>query len=266
MCSFRRFPFRKNVRQERQSRPWQARHKSNQTAGTFAMQRAILPTLLLWLEPLESAWEFYINRDEIMEELIGRAFQFARGNSIKASISLAACYAFADTVARLGCIGKRGEGLFHTIQHAPAFQDMVEEHLFGRLVTKSTDAAIDLLEKYRKLGKRSKCAVAFSAGALFSKTAINATVAMVRLTLTTFVVVEGLSFAGVIGEPGESIVDWFETNEAKTNAWIAQIRQYRKQARKHINFENVENWYETAVEKEKVASLGFAVGSLVGMF
>jgi hypothetical protein len=36
-----------------------------------------------FLEPFENAWEFYVNRDDILEELVGKSAQFATRHSVR---------------------------------------------------------------------------------------------------------------------------------------------------------------------------------------
>jgi hypothetical protein len=78
-------------------------------------------------------------------------------------------------------------------------------------------------------------------------------------------VVEGLSFAGVIGEPGESFVKWIDSHDKKTE-WVKKTRQFRNAVHKNVSFDALERFYEAAVDEEKVACMGFAIGSVISMF
>uniref|UniRef100_A0A7S1GMF9 Uncharacterized protein n=1 Tax=Cyclophora tenuis TaxID=216820 RepID=A0A7S1GMF9_CYCTE len=229
-------------------------------------RQMVIPALLTALGPLENAWEFYVNREEIADELLQQGIKFAQRNSVRALGTLGILFAATDVLARMGYIGKPGEGILRTIRGSETIAEAVGDHVFARVVRETADFSVGLYQKYKKLGSKSKFAVAFSAGAFFSQTLINATVTVVKLGLTSFVLLEGLSFAGVIGEPGESIVDWVDSNKDKTAEWMKQIKRFRLSARDHISFANVEDFYEAAVEEEKVASLGFAIGSLLAIF
>lgn len=235
-------------------------------AGSRLVPRPLIPAILSLLDPLESAWGFYVNREEIAGELMRQGAAFVKKNSVGGLGVLALAYAGSDLLARAGVVGTAGEGLINTIRHSVSLHDAVEGEFLARTASRTVEFAGNMYARYRRLGTTSKFAVAFSAGAFFSQTMINATVAFVKVGLTTFVMLEGLSFLGVIGEPGESIVDWVDSNKDKTAAWMKQTKRFRLNARKHINFATLEDFYEAAVEEEQVASLGFAIGSLLALF
>lgn len=67
--------------------------------------------------------------------------------------------------------------------------------------------------RYRALPERAKFAIAFSTGATLQQTIINTAVSAIKLSVGSFVVLETMAFCGIIGEPGESIMEWIEDHD-----------------------------------------------------
>jgi len=217
------------------------------------------------LEPLETLWEFYCNRDDILLELLQRGASFAKKNSVRAvGFLLIACSA-AQALALFGIIGDRGEGLITFLRESESLQDYGVERVLQKTAAGMADVGVKAFNQYRRWGNKSKFAVAVAVGALFSNAAVNITTFSVKLLISSFLVVEGLSFAGVIGEPGESFVEYIASHEKKLE-WVKKTRQFRDAVRKNVSFDALETFYEAAVDEEKVACMGFAFGSVMAMF
>lgn len=211
------------------------------------------------LEPLETLWEFYCNRDDILLEMMQQSASFFAKNSVKAmGFLLIACSA-AQALAMFGIIGDRGEGLLGWAH------DFGVEKVLQRTAACMTDLSVKSFRQYRKWGNKSKFAVAVSVGALFSSAAVNITTLSVKALISSFLVLEGLSFAGVIGEPGESLAEWIDSHDKKVE-WVKRTKQFGAGVRKYVSWDALETFYETAVDEEKVACAGFTIGSLMAMF
>lgn len=215
--------------------------------------------LLDILEPLETIWEFYCNRDDIMMEMLQQSASFFRKNSVKAIGCLLVACSAAQALALVGVIGDRGEGLKDWAQ------DWGIEKVLQKTAAGMTNLGVASFRQYRKWGNKSKFAVAVSVGALFSSAAVNITTLSVKALISSFLVVEGLSFAGFIGEPGESFAEWIDSHDKKVE-WVKQTKQFGAGIRKYVSWDALETFYEAAVDEEKVACAGFAIGSLMAMF
>lgn len=217
------------------------------------------------LEPLETIWEFYCNRDDILLEMLQRGASFAKNNCVRAIGFLLICCSAAQALALVGVIGDKGEGMLVYIKENERLQDYGIERVLQKTAAGMADVSVQAFNHYRRWGNKSKFAVAVSVGALFSHAAVNVTTLSVKTLISTFLVVEGLSFAGVIGEPGESFFEWVDSHEKKSE-WASKIRQFRDAVRKNVSFDALETFYEAAVDEEKVACAGFAIGSVLAMF
>jgi hypothetical protein len=63
-------------------------------------------------------------------------------------------------------------------------------------------------------------------------------------------ILEGLSFAGFIGEPGESFMEWIDSHDNKAE-WVKQTKQLSSNIRKYVSWDVLETFYEVAVDEEK---------------
>jgi hypothetical protein len=238
-------------------------------SGAISPALKVIPGLFDFLEPLENLWEFYTKRDEIMEEMISRSADFAKRRSVRFIAYFVGIYATLDVLARLGVFGKRGTGIIATLRASEYVGDTLEEKFFQKIARDSFDIGVAVLTRFRRFGGKSKFAVAFSAGALFYQTAIQTTTAVVKITIGSFMLLETLSFIGVIGEPGESIVEWIEDKKADkewNKCTKARMRKVKSYFQSHFSFEKLEEFYQVAVDEEKVACMGFAIGSLFAIF
>jgi hypothetical protein len=159
-----------------------------------------------------------------------------------------------------------GKGIVATIVNSEEMHDTFEEKIFQKVARDSAEIFLGLLHHFRHFSGKSKFAVALSSGALFYNVAIQLATATVKLSIGSFIVLEVLSFAGVIGEPGESIVDWFEDRRAKKTILNKNLRTIKTFVREHVSWAKLEDFYEVAVDEEKVACMGFAIGSIFAMF
>lgn len=125
--------------------------------------------------------------------------------------------------------------------------------------------AVGVFSKFRHLGNKSKFAISVSAGALFGQVAIQTTVLAVKTVLISFFVMETASFLGIIGEPGESLLDWVDDQVESDAAWTLHLARWHKAARLHCNMHFLENMYEACVDEEKIASFGFSVGTVCAL-
>lgn len=221
--------------------------------------------LLDFLEPLETAWEFYCNRDDILLEMVQRGASFAKKNSVRAAGVLLIAYSAAQMLALLGVLGDKGEGLVQYFRENERVKEYGVERVLQKTAAGITTVGVKTFKACRRMGNTSKFAVSVSVGALFSSAAVNLATLSVKMLISTFLVVEGLSFAGVIGEPGESILEWIDSHEKKSE-WVKRMKQTRDSVRKNVSFEALETFYEAAVDEEKVACVGFAIGSVISMF
>ena len=217
------------------------------------------------LEPLEMMWEFYCKRYEILDELLGKVAAFTKRNSVKVVCVVAGLYVSAELLARVGVFGKRGEGLFQTIFQSDRIQEGVEERVLQKMSTFMLDKSMDSLRLLRRFGGKSKFAISLSVGAFFGKGVIQLTTFLVRSVMITFFVLETLSFLGVIGEQGETILDWIDDQRDSSAEWVKRFARFHKGARKRMNMEFLESFYEAAVDEEKIAAFGFSLGTVIGL-
>lgn len=219
-----------------------------------------------FLEPLETVWEFYANRDEIFDELVQRGIEFTKRYSVRALGVIFVAFTTAELLARLGILGDKGEGLIPFFQESQTAQNAAEEKVYQKTAGFLADTAVGTFRRYRRWNSKSKFAVAVSVGALFSQTIANVTVFTVKFGLASFLVLETLAMVGVIGEPGESILDWVDNNRDHLSEWERNVKRFRKGFRQRISLKGLEEFYEVAIDEEKVACTGFAIGSIMAMF
>lgn len=222
----------------------------------------ILPFLWDFLEPFENAWEFYVNRDDILEELLTQSAQFAKRHSVRFIAVTLGTYLTLDLASRL--VWRKG--IVAAIQSSEEAHDTLEEKIFQKIARDSAQVGLSLLYNFRRFGGKSKFAVALSSGALFYDIAIQLTTTIVKLSIGSFIVLEVMSFAGVIGEPGESIVDWIEDHRADESSWNNRLKTAKCFVKEHVSLEKLDDFYAVAVDEEKVACMGFAIGSILAMF
>lgn len=220
------------------------------------------------LEPFETLWEFYCNRDDILLELFQKGAKFAKRNSVRAAGTLLIACSVAQALALIGILGKRGEGLGAFLsEHDDELREYGVERVLQKTAAGLTNVGVTTFKTARKLGAKSKFAVAMSVGAIFTNAAVDLTTFGVKVLITSFLVVEGLSFAGVIGEPGESFLSYLRDHDTKKDReWVKKTRRIRDTLRKNVSLDAFETFYEAAVDEEKVACAGFAIGSVISMF
>lgn len=218
----------------------------------------------LWdpLEPLELVWELYCNRYEILDELVAKALVISRKNSARALILGGSALLAGEVLARLGVIGEPKQGLAAKVKKSRRISDGTKERAYQKTGSILVDRS---LKTFRRLGGRSKFAISVSAGALFGQGAIKITAFCVRATLISFFVIETMSFLGVIGERGESILDWVEDEKERHADWTQHLAAYHKNLRGKLSFESLEDLYKATVDEEKIASFGFSVGTIFAL-
>jgi hypothetical protein len=217
------------------------------------------------LEPFEMAWEFYCKRYEIMDELLGRLLQATKRHSFRALVAFGGAFVVGELLARVGVLGERGEGLVDYLKESERFNEGSRERFYQKTSSWMLDAGIGALRRFRRFGSKSKFAISVSAGVFFGRAVISVTTFCVRSLLISFFVMETLSFLGVIGEMGESILDWVEDERDRQASWTKSFAKWHKVARKKLSFEWLEELYEAAVDEEKIASFGFSVGTVFAL-
>lgn len=217
------------------------------------------------LEPFELAWEFYCKRYEILDELVVKLVHVTKRNSVKALAALGGALVLGEVLARVGVLGGRGKGMADYFKNSERFNEGTQERVYQKGASWMIDAGMGTLRTVRKLGGKSKFAISVSAGAFFGQTAISATVFCVRAVLVSFFFIETLSFLGVIGDMGESILDWVDDERDRQASWTMKLAKCHKQARHRMSFEWLEELYEAAVDEEKIASFGFSVGTVFAL-
>ena len=86
-----------------------------------------------------------------------------------------------------------------------------------------------------------------------------------HVLLISFFFLETLSFLGIIGDMGESILDWVEDERERHASWTMVLAKWHKGARRKLSFAWLEELYEAAVDEEKIASFGFSLGTVVAL-
>mmetsp|Transcript_6856 Transcript_6856/g.14387 ORF Transcript_6856/g.14387 Transcript_6856/m.14387 type:complete len:353 (-) Transcript_6856:43-1101(-) len=231
-----------------------------------------LPIIDDILEPIEMLWEFYMARDEIQEQMLANAGKILRKNSVRALGFTGAAVATAETLARLGLIGDRGEGVAEYLrenqrvrERLQKMDDAFDEQMPG-VVARTCRSCF---RRYRGLPEKLKFTIAFSTGATIQQTLINAAVSAIKLSVGTFVVLETMAFTGIIGEPGESIVEWVDDHDQEIRErfgkrWGNKAKRFRQGCRKYLSFDGIVELYEAAVDEEKVATFGLGLGMVAG--
>ncbi|KAI2496992.1 hypothetical protein MHU86_17519 [Fragilaria crotonensis] len=212
------------------------------------------------LEPLELAWELYCNRYDILDELVVKVVAVTKRHSIKALAVVGGLLAVGEVLARVGILGK--QGLKAYLWQSERFKDGTEERFFQKTSAWMVDNGLNALQHFHGLGSKSKFAISISAGALFGRAMIASTVICVKTILVSFFVLETLSFLGVIGDAGESILDWVEDEYERHASWTMYLASWHKKARRKMSLAWLEELYEAAVDEEKIASFGFSVGTV----
>mmetsp|Transcript_7826 Transcript_7826/g.11977 ORF Transcript_7826/g.11977 Transcript_7826/m.11977 type:complete len:294 (+) Transcript_7826:214-1095(+) len=217
------------------------------------------------LEPLETAWELYCNRYELLDELIAKAIMVSKKNSIRALIFGGSALVVGEILARLGVIGEPKQGLgaqIKKISKSERFKEGTKERFYQKTGSMLVQKG---LRRFRRLGSRSKFAISVSAGALFGQTSIRATLFCVRAAMISFFVIETMSFLGIVGEPGESILDWVEDEMDRHAGWTQSLAVFHKNFRQKLSFKWLEDMYKATVDEEKIASFGFSVGTVIAL-
>lgn len=225
------------------------------------------------LEPIELLWELYVNRYEILDELVAKVSSFARRNSVRAGVYFGGALVAAELLSRVGALrgsnssssGRQKQSLVQHLRQSRRVQEGLEERLYQKTSSFLLNHAILLFSNFRHLSKKSKFAVAVSAGAVFGQVVIQLTVLSVKTVLISFFVLETASFLGVIGEPGESLLDWVDDQVESKAAWTDKALRWHKSARQCMNLDVLESLYEACVDEEKIASFGFSVGTVFAL-
>eukprot|EP00545_Synedropsis_sp_CCMP1620_P007948 CAMPEP_0119032958 /NCGR_PEP_ID=MMETSP1176-20130426/42315_1 /TAXON_ID=265551 /ORGANISM="Synedropsis recta cf, Strain CCMP1620" /LENGTH=214 /DNA_ID=CAMNT_0006989377 /DNA_START=215 /DNA_END=859 /DNA_ORIENTATION=+ len=211
------------------------------------------------------AWEFYCKRYEILDELVVKLVQVTKRHSIRALTVVGSAVLVAELAARVGILGDFGTGLSHYFKNSERFNDGTQERIYQKASTFMIDGGMGALRQLRRFGGKSKFAISVSAGAIFGQTVIQATTFAVRATLVSFFFIETLSFLGVIGDVGESILDWVDDERDRHAGWTMKMARFHKSARRKMSFEWLEELYEAAVDEEKIASFGFSAGTVFAL-
>ena len=212
------------------------------------------------LEPLELAWELYCNRYDILDELVVKVVAITKRHSVKALAMAGGILMVGEVLARVGVLGK--QGLRAYLWQSERFKDGTEERFYQKTSAWMVDSGLNALTHFHGLGSKSKFAISISAGALFGRAMIASTVFCVKTVLISFFVLETLSFLGVIGDAGESILDWVEDECERKASWTMYLAKWHKKARRKMSLSWLEELYEAAVDEEKIASFGFSVGTV----
>ena len=211
-------------------------------------------------------WEFYCNRYEILEELLGKLALFTRRNSVHAVAIMGVAFVSAEVLARLGVLGEdNNKGLWNWVTKSKRFQEGVPERALQKTSSVLMKRGVDSLRLFRRFGGKSKFAISVGVGAMCGTSIIRLTTFAVRAVLISFFVLETLSFLGVIGEQGETILDWIDDQRDNSAPWVKKFAMWHKEARSRLNFEWLESFYKAAVDEEKIAVFGFSVGTVTGI-
>jgi hypothetical protein len=217
------------------------------------------------LEPLELLWEFYCKRYEILDEVLTDLSHFARKRSARAVVYFVGALGAAEILARLGVLGKKHKSLKSVIKNSKRVNEGLEERIYQKTSSFLLDHIILVFSKFRRFGNKSKFAIAVSAGGLFGRFSIRATVVCVKTVMISFFVLETASFLGIVGDVGESVLDWVDDERERGSAWTMKVARWHKVARKSMNLEVLQNLYEACVDEEKIASFGFSVGTVLAL-
>lgn len=255
----------------------QRRRRNPSSSGRTALGVGFglgLPIIDDILEPIELMWEFYTARDEIQEQMLANAGKFLKKKSVQALGFAGVAAAGAEVLARVGFIGDRGEGIAEYVRESEKIKerlrkldDTIDEQMPGVMARSFRSC----FRRYRALPERAKFAIAFSTGATLQQTIINTAVSAIKLSVGSFVVLETMAFCGVIGEPGESIMEWIEDHDDELKErfdkkWGVKTKKFRQACRKCLSLEGMIELYEAAVDEEKVATFGMGLGMVAGSF
>ena len=181
-------------------------------------------------------------------------------HSVKAIAIAGGILMVGEVLARVGVLGK--QGLRAYLWQSERIKDGTEERFFQKTSAWLVDSGLNALQHFHGFGSKSKFAISISAGALFGRAMIASTVFCVKSVLISFFFLETLSFLGVIGEAGESILDWVEDEYERHASWTMYLAGLHKKARRKMSLAWLEELYEAAVDEEKIASFGFSVGTV----
>eukprot|EP00977_Amphora_coffeiformis_P026895 scaffold31414_cov183-Amphora_coffeaeformis.AAC.14 len=197
--------------------------------------------------------------------MVSRLSQFTRRHSVRASLYFVGALGAAEILARVGVLGEKKKSLVHVLRNSQRVNEGVEERFYQKTSSWMLNHAIDFFSKFRHLGNKSKFAISVSAGGIFGQIAIQTTILAVKTVLISFFVLETASFLGIIGEPGESLLDFVEDEYEKHAAWTTRLVHWHKTARGCMNLDVLEELYEACVDEEKIASFGFSVGTVFAL-
>ena len=62
------------------------------------------------------------------------------------------------------------------------------------------------------------------------------------------------------------MAEWIDAHDDGQTEWVKKARECKEFVRKYVSWDALETFYEAAVDEEKVACAGFAIGSLMAMF
>ena len=201
----------------------------------------------------------------IFDEMLGKLAVFARRNSVRACTIFGITLVSAEVLARIGVFGDKNEGLWALFRESDRFKGGVQERALQKTSSFMLDRGMGALRVFKRFGSKSKFAISVSVGAMVGQGIIQITTLAVRTVLVSFFVLETLSFLGVIGEQGESILDWVDDQRDGGSQWAINLKRWHKKARGKMNFQLVEEFYKAAVDEEKIAAFGFALGTVVGL-
>uniref|UniRef100_A0A7S2EPW8 Uncharacterized protein n=1 Tax=Ditylum brightwellii TaxID=49249 RepID=A0A7S2EPW8_9STRA len=222
------------------------------------------------MEPIETAWEFYTARDEIRDEMLKRGALLFKKHSVRAVGFTVTAVGIAEVLVRSGVIGKeRKEKINEKVRQSKfklkkLSQKVVEEEApiwVARALIKSVKA-------FRKLPEKAKFSISMSVGGVLAKSIINTSMAVTRLMIISFVTLESLSFMGVIGEPGKSLMEWADDHREDIAQWEKKIITYHQKIGLGIGvggWNGISRVYQEMVGEEKVVFAGLASGMVMGL-
>lgn len=247
------------------------RHRSASSFSSFSTtktQRSMVLDLFDPLEPLELAWELYCARYEILDEMIQKTIVIVKKNSKRAIVLGGSALLIGQVLSKLGVLGdgttpNSNNGWTSKVEKSKKrLKDGAKERAYQKTGSFFVNNA---LKRFRKLGGSSKFAISVSAGSFFGQAAIKTTALCVRTALTSFFVIETMSFLGIIGHRGESILDWVEDERKRHAGWTETLAVYHRKVFKMCSLEVLEDLYKATVDEEKIASFGFSVGTIFAL-
>mmetsp|Transcript_1986 Transcript_1986/g.4895 ORF Transcript_1986/g.4895 Transcript_1986/m.4895 type:complete len:500 (+) Transcript_1986:67-1566(+) len=246
------------------------------------------------IEPLETVWEWYVKRDEIMDSLMDSGVAFLRRKSVQVVGVLVVSLCIAEGLTWAGVLHpsremeeheSRRQGqdqrrqrkhfwhLFSGNDDAASkpkseskewMEEAIEEKFFKRTGSFLINTAMRGFGSVRHWNPKSKFALSMTVGSFSSRALLRVTTAAVRVGIVSFVTLETLSFLGIIGERGESILAWIDEYD-DTEEFKHLVRKTRHFCSKYLSPDGMLNLYEYSVDEEKIATFGFALGSVIGI-